>query len=140
MVGIGLLMLGIVMWSWWLRWRGNLFGSPLFLRACIAIAPLGFIAVLAGWTTTEVGRQPWVVYGQMRTADAVSPSLTGWDVLTSLIFYIIVYLIIFPAGAWIMARIVSKGPAVADAEGDEEIEGGRPSKPITVELHPRGEA
>ena len=140
MVGIGLLMLGIVVWSWWLRWRGDLFGSPLFLRSCIVIAPLGFIAVLAGWTTTEVGRQPWIVYGQMRTSDAVSPSLTGNDVLTSLIFYVIVYLIIFPAGAWIMARIVSKGPAVTETEGDEEIEGGRPSRPITVELHQKGEA
>ena len=119
---------------------GPLFDSPLFQRASIAIAPLGFLAVLAGWTTTEVGRQPWVVYGQMRTADAVSPSLTGEDVLMSLIFYVIVYLIIFPAGAWIMARIVSKGPAVAEAQRDEEIEGGRPSKPITVELHPKGEA
>jgi len=140
MVGIGLLMLGLVMWSWWLRWRSTLYDAPLFQRACIAIAPLGFVAVLAGWTTTEVGRQPWVVYGQMRTADAVSPSLTGQDVLTSLIFYMIVYLIIFPAGAWIMARIIAKGPAVADEHPDEEIEGGRPSKPITVELRPKGEA
>src|SRR5690606_17671441 len=140
MVGIGILMLGMVVLSWWLRWRGTLFESRFFQRASIAVAPLGFLAVLAGWTTTEVGRQPWVVYGQMRTADAVSPSLTGADVLTSLIFYMIVYLIIFPAGAWIMARIVNKGPAVAEAEGDEPIEAGRPSKPITVELQPKGEA
>jgi cytochrome d ubiquinol oxidase subunit I len=76
----------------------------------------------------------------MRTADAVSPSLTGQDVLASLILYMIVYLIIFPAGAWIMARIIAKGPAVADEHSDEEIEGGRPSKPITVELRPKGEA
>ena len=140
MVGIGLLMLGLVVWSWWLRWRGTLFESRFFQRASIAIAPLGFLAVLAGWTTTEVGRQPWVVYGQMRTADAVSPSLTGWDVLLSLVFYMIVYLIIFPAGAWIMARIISKGPAVAEAAEDEPIEAGRPSKPVTVELHAKGEA
>jgi cytochrome d ubiquinol oxidase subunit I len=126
--------------SWWLRWRGTLFDSRLFQRASIAIAPLGFVAVLAGWTTTEVGRQPWVVYGQMRTADAVSPSLTGSDVLLSLAFYIIVYLIIFPAGAWIMARIIWKGPAVAEEEHDDQVEAGRPSKPITVELHAKGEA
>ena len=140
MVGIGLLMLGMVVVSWWLRWRGKLFDSPLFLRACMAVGPLGFIAVWAGWTTTEVGRQPWIVYGLMRTADAVSPSLTGWDVLLSLTFYVIVYLIIFPAGAWIMARIISKGPAVAEEEQDGAIEAGRPSKPITVELHAKGEA
>lgn len=140
MVGIGMLMLGMVVLSWWLRWRGSLYESRFFQRASIAIAPLGFVAVLAGWTTTEVGRQPWVVYGQMRTADAVSPSLTGQDVLTSLILYMIVYLIIFPAGAWIMARIVAKGPTAAGADGDQEIEGGRPSKPITVELRRKGEA
>jgi cytochrome d ubiquinol oxidase subunit I len=140
MVGIGVLMLALVVASWWLRWRGRLFDSPLFLRACILIGPLGFIAVLAGWTTTEVGRQPWIVYGLMRTADAVSPSLTGWDVLLSLIFYVIVYLIIFPAGAWIMARIIRKGPAVAEEERDDQVEAGRPSRPITVELHAKGEA
>ena len=140
MVGIGVLMLGLVVASWWLRWRGKLFDSPLFLRACMAVGPLGFIAVWAGWTTTEVGRQPWIVYGLMRTADAVSPSLTGWDVLLSLTFYVIVYLIIFPAGAWIMARIIRKGPAAAEEEQDGAIEAGRPSKPITVELHAKGEA
>jgi cytochrome d ubiquinol oxidase subunit I len=140
MVGIGILMLGMVVLSWWLRWRGTLFDSRLFQRASIAIAPLGFVAVLAGWTTTEVGRQPWVVYGQMRTADAVSPSLTGSDVLLSLAFYIIVYLIIFPAGAWIMARIIWKGPTVAEEVHDDQVEAGRPSKPITVELHAKGEA
>jgi cytochrome d ubiquinol oxidase subunit I len=140
MVGIGLLMFGMVVLSWWLRWRGRLFDSPLFLRASILVGPLGFVAVLAGWTTTEVGRQPWIVYGLMRTADAVSPSLTGWDVLMSLLFYVAVYLTIFPAGFLVMARIVRKGPSVAEEEGDDAIEAGRPSKPITVELHAKGEA
>jgi cytochrome d ubiquinol oxidase subunit I len=140
MVGIGLLMLGLVVASWWLRWRGRLFDSPLFLRACIAVGPLGFLAVWAGWTTTEVGRQPWIVYGLMRTADAVSPSLTGEDVLISLLLYGLVYLIIFPAGIWIMARIVGKGLAPTGAEEDETIEAGRPSGPVTVELRARGDA
>ena len=107
-------------------------------RASLAV--VGCIAVWAGWTTTEVGRQPWIVYGLMRTSDAVSPSLTGWDVVLSLTFYVIVYLIIFPAGAWIMVRIIRKGPAVAEEEQDGAIEAGRPSKPITVELHAKGEA
>ena len=66
------------------------------------MAPLGFVAVLAGWTTTEVGRQPWTVYGLMRTADSVTPSLTGSDVLISLLGYMAVYLIIFPAGIMFM--------------------------------------
>ncbi|MGB3537389.1 MAG: cytochrome ubiquinol oxidase subunit I [Mesorhizobium sp.] len=140
MVGIGLLMLALVVSSWWLRWRGRLFDSPNFLRACLFMGPMGFLAVLAGWTTTEVGRQPWVVYGLLRTADAVSPSLTGWNVLTSLLFYMAVYLIIFPAGAFVMLRIIRKGPQTTDDEPDDEplIEGGRPSQPVTVELHPHG--
>jgi cytochrome d ubiquinol oxidase subunit I len=140
MVGIGLLMLGMVVLSWWLRWRGTLFDNRFFQRASIAIAPLGFLAVLAGWTTTEVGRQPWVVYGQMRTADAVSPSLTGQDVLMSLILYIIVYLIIFPAGALVMARVVKKGPDAEGAKEEDTVEAGRPSRPITVELRTKGDA
>ena len=69
-----------------------------FLRVCQFASPLGFVAVLAGWTTTEVGRQPWTVYGLLRTADSVSPSLTGVDVLLSLLGYMVVYLIMFPAG------------------------------------------
>ena len=141
MVGIGLVMLGLVMASWWLRWRGRLFDTPLFLRSCMLVGPLGFVAVIAGWTTTEVGRQPWIVYGLMRTADAVSPSLTGWDVLVSLLFYVAVYLIIFPAGFLVMARIIRKGPEPEGVEAeDSPIEGGRPSEPITVQLHAKGEA
>ncbi|TGR94565.1 cytochrome ubiquinol oxidase subunit I, partial [Mesorhizobium sp. M2E.F.Ca.ET.209.01.1.1] len=71
MVGIGLLMLGMVVASWWLRWKGRLYDSVWYLRSCQLVAPLGFVAVLAGWTTTEVGRQPWTVYGLLRTADSV---------------------------------------------------------------------
>jgi cytochrome bd ubiquinol oxidase subunit I len=98
MVGIGLLMLALVAASWWLRYRGSLFNSALFLRACIVMAPLGFVAVLACWTTTEVGRQPWTIYGLMRTADSVTPSLTGAAVLASLLAYMTVYLVVFPTG------------------------------------------
>ena len=68
MVGIGFLMLGVVALGWWLRWRGRLFETGWFLRICQWAAPLGFVAVLAGWTVTEVGRQPWTVYGLLRTA------------------------------------------------------------------------
>jgi cytochrome d ubiquinol oxidase subunit I len=138
MVGIGVLMLSLVAISWWLRFRGDLFDTAWFLRACMVMAPLGFVAVLAGWTTTEVGRQPWTVYGMLRTVESVPPSLTGSDVLISLLGYMAVYLIIFPAGFFVMARIVRKGPAAADSESP--IESGRPSGPITVELHSQGGA
>nr|WIE91373.1 cytochrome ubiquinol oxidase subunit I [Mesorhizobium sp. WSM4875] len=129
MVGIGILMLAMVAASWWLRWKGRLYDSPWYLRICQWVAPLGFVAVLAGWTTTEVGRQPWTVYGLLRTADSVSPSLTGSDVLISLVGYMIAYLVIFPAGLIIMARFVRKG--LEEAEGEpEEIESGRPGGPV----------
>ena len=98
MVGIGFLMLGVIALAWWLRWRGRLFQTGWFLVLCQWTAPLGFVAVLAGWTTTEVGRQPWTVYGLMRTANSVSPSLTGPDVLWSFLAYVAVYLLMYPAG------------------------------------------
>jgi cytochrome bd ubiquinol oxidase subunit I len=87
MVGCGLLMLALVGTSLWLRWRGKLFDSAWYLRTAIWASPLGFVAVIAGWTTTEVGRQPWTVYGLMRTADSAPPSLTSTDVMLSLSAY-----------------------------------------------------
>jgi cytochrome d ubiquinol oxidase subunit I len=91
-------------------------------------APLGFIAVIAGWTTTEVGRQPWTVYGLLRTTDSVSPSLTGTDVALSLVFYMIVYLIMFPTGIAFMAGLVRRGPQQNVAA--EAVESGRPNRPF----------
>jgi cytochrome d ubiquinol oxidase subunit I len=117
MVGIGIAMLALILTGNILRRGGRLFESDLFLRACEIAGPFGFIAVLAGWTTTEVGRQPWTVYGLLRTADSLTPSLTGTDVLISFIGYIAVYLLIFPAGFLVMRRIVRRGP-VALAETD----------------------
>jgi cytochrome d ubiquinol oxidase subunit I len=138
MVGVGTLMLATVAVSWWLRFRGKLFDSALFLRACMAMGPLGFVAVIAGWTTTEVGRQPWTVYGLMRTADSVPPSLTGGAALASFLAYMAVYLIIFPTGFYMMARLIGRGPAaMTDAA---PIESGRPSAPVQVELHAEGKS
>jgi cytochrome d ubiquinol oxidase subunit I len=128
MVGIGLLMLAVVLIGNAMRVRGRLFASRSFLRLCQWAAPLGFVAVLAGWTTTEVGRQPWTVYGVLRTADSVSPSLTGTDVLLSLAGYMAAYLIMFPAGVLLMARIVRKGPETL--AGDTPVRAGRPGQPI----------
>lgn len=128
MVGIGLLMLVLVLAGNLMRKDGRVFDSPTFLRTCQIAAPLGFVAVIAGWVVTEVGRQPWTVYGLMRTAESVSPSLTGNDVLLSFIGYIIVYLVIFPAGFIIMTRIVRRGPDVTAP--DAPIESGRPDSPM----------
>jgi cytochrome bd ubiquinol oxidase subunit I len=122
MVGIGFLMLAVVALSWLLRWRGGLYDTRSYLLLCQCCLPLGFIAVIAGWVTTEVGRQPWVVYGLLRTADAVTPSLTGGDVLVSLLTYIVVYLVFYPLVAAAIARIIRAGPSDGD-EAPRPVEG-----------------
>jgi cytochrome bd ubiquinol oxidase subunit I len=129
MVGCGVLMLCMVLVGGWLRWRRQLDSTRLFLQACQLMTPIGFIAVIAGWLVTEVGRQPWTVYGLLRTAESVSPSLTGVDVLISLLAYMTVYLIVYPAGVLLMWRIVRRGPAAAE-EPDETVEAGRPRAPV----------
>ncbi len=109
MVGMGFLMvaLGIAGGVLWLTRR--LDTMKLYHRALVVAAPSGFIAVLAGWITAEVGRQPWTVYGVLRTADAVSPVEAG-SVATSLLFFLVVYAIVFSAGALYILRIMGKGP------------------------------
>lgn len=94
MVGLGLLMLAVAITHLILRLRGKLFTSRWFLRLCKGLAPIGFVAMITGWITTEVGRQPWVVYGLLRTAEAVSP-IPLRNVVISLVLIIIVYGIIF---------------------------------------------
>jgi cytochrome d ubiquinol oxidase subunit I len=128
MVGVGLLMLGIVVAGNLLRRHGSVFTQPLFLWVCHWGAPLGFVAVLAGWTTTETGRQPWTVYGLLRTADSVSPSLTGWNVVLSLAAYVLTYAIIFPGGYMVLSRIIRGGPAFADAV--DKVQAGLPASPV----------
>jgi cytochrome d ubiquinol oxidase subunit I len=127
MVGVGLVMLALVAVGLWLRLRRRLYESDWFLRALMWSTPLGFIAVVAGWTTTEVGRQPWTVYGVMRTAHSVTPSLTGSDVLVSLLGYMAVYCIMFPAGLLMVRRIVRRGVSHLD---EEPVGAGRPSAPV----------
>lgn len=137
MVGIGLAMLALVIAAWIMKASGRIPRARGFLRLCEFASPLGFLAVLAGWTTTEVGRQPWTVYGLLRTADSVSPSLTGVNVIVSLIGYAAVYLVMYPVGVGFMLRIVQRG-ASAPATRPELIESGRPEHP--VEALPRSEA
>lgn len=129
MVGIGLLMLALVIAAWIMKASGRLLRARRFLRLCELAAPLGFLAVVAGWTTSEVGRQPWTVYGLMRTEDSVSPSLTGANVAVSLIGYVLVYLIMYPVGVGYMLRIVRRGPS-EPATQPGVIEGGRPEHPV----------
>jgi cytochrome d ubiquinol oxidase subunit I len=115
MVGIGFLMLGIGLWSLWARWRGRLFESPWLHRAALAMGPAGFVAILAGWVTTEVGRQPYTVYGLLRTADSVAPiGLPG--VATSLAVFAVVYFIVFGSGLAILLRMMGTPPETGAAE------------------------
>jgi cytochrome bd ubiquinol oxidase subunit I len=129
MVGIGVIMLLVAIAGQWLRLRGRLWDTLWFLRLCQWTAPLGFIAVIAGWVTTEVGRQPWTVYGLMRTADSVSPSLSGTDVIWSLALYVVVYLIMFPTGIAFMAGLVRRGPREPEPQ-PQQIESGLPNQPF----------
>ena len=129
MVGIGVIMLFMAIAGQVLRLRGRLWDSSWFLWLAQWLAPLGFVAVIAGWITTEVGRQPWTVYGLIRTADSVSPSLTGADVAWSLALYIVVYLVMFPTGIAFMAGLVRRGPQ-AEEQPAGTIESGRPNQPF----------
>jgi len=129
MVGCAGIMLGIVLVGGWLRWRGRLYSTSLFLRLVQLVAPIGFVAVVAGWCVTEVGRQPWTVYGLLRTAQSVSPSLTSFDVAISLAGYMLVYLLIYPWGLSLMLRIVREGPEHSD-ERARQVEGGRTAAPV----------
>lgn len=109
MVAVGFAMLGIGAWSLWARWRGRLFEAPWLHRAALAMAPSGLIAVLAGWITTEVGRQPYTVYGMLRTAESAAP-LDAAAVGTSLIAFIVVYFAVFGAGTFYIMRLMSRPP------------------------------
>lgn len=131
MVGIGLLMLAIVIAGLVLWRRERLFTTQWYLRACQWAGASGFVAVLAGWTVTEVGRQPWVVYGLMRTSAGVSPSLTTMDVVISLSAYVLAYAVIFGGGFVLMRRLVRMGPSPA-TESETFGEAGRPMRPISA--------
>ena len=109
MVGIGFLMLFVGAASLFLRFRRKLYDARLFHRLAIVMGPAGFIAVLAGWITTEVGRQPFTVYGLLRTSDSLAP-VAAPAVAGSLIAFIVVYFIIFGAGVYYILRLMSGCP------------------------------
>jgi cytochrome d ubiquinol oxidase subunit I len=116
MVGIGMLMILVGLWSGYERLRGNLFEARWLQRFSLVMGPMGFVAVVAGWVVTEVGRQPWTIYGELTTAASASPIETP-AVTTSLLAFIVVYFIIFGAGTFYLIRLMGKTP-----EGGEEEE------------------
>ncbi|HEM7541317.1 TPA: cytochrome ubiquinol oxidase subunit I [Providencia rettgeri] len=116
MVGLGLLMIAAGVWGLWLRYRKNLYESKTFLRFMFLMAPSGLIAILAGWFTTEIGRQPWVVYGLQRTSDAVSAH-GEMHMSISLIAFFVVYGGVFGIGYMYMMKLIRKGIAEDAAHG-----------------------
>jgi cytochrome d ubiquinol oxidase subunit I len=120
MVGLGMLMLLVGLWSLWERWRGGLYTNAWLHRAAIAMGPSGFVAVLAGWYTTEVGRQPYTVYGLMRTAESLSP-VDAPAVGTSLVAFVVVYFLVFGAGVFYLFRLFRRPPIL---EEDHELDKG----------------
>ncbi|MCA6220100.1 cytochrome ubiquinol oxidase subunit I [Photorhabdus antumapuensis] len=109
MVGLGMLMIVAGFWGLWLRYKRRLYQSKTFLRFIFLMAPSGLIAILAGWFTTEIGRQPWVVYGLLRTKDAVSAH-GEIHMSISLLLFIAVYSSVFGVGYAYMMKLIRKGP------------------------------
>lgn len=119
MVGLGLLMIALGLWGVWLVWRRRVDGNRLFLGFAALMGPSGFVAVIAGWIVTEVGRQPWVIQGVLLTRDALSPVTPG-SVATSLLIYLVIYSIVFVAGAIYILRLLREGPVPGGAEPKPE--------------------
>ena len=114
MVGMGFLMFALGLFSLWARWRGTLYRERLLHAFAIAMGPAGFVAVLAGWFTTEAGRQPFTVYGLLRTADSASP-LAAPAVGSSLLAFAIVYFTVFTAGVIYLLRLMAQPPHPGEA-------------------------
>jgi len=127
MVGIGLLMIAIGLFGAFLWWRGKLFETRWYLQLVQHGWWLGFIAILCGWITTESGRQPWIAYGILRTADAISP-VTAVSVLVTLILFIVVYGIVFAMGIYYINRLIERGPQGQAIEAPH----GAPGSPLSA--------
>ena len=115
MVGLGMAMLGLAMWGLWARFRRHLYDTVWLHRAAVAMGPAGFVAVLAGWVTTEVGRQPYTVYGYLLTAQSRSP-IAASAVATSLLAFVLVYFAVFGAGTFYLLRLMAHPPQAHESE------------------------
>jgi len=120
MVAIGLMMAAVGAISLYLRYKRCLYDARWFQRVAIAMGPSGFVAVLAGWVTTEVGRQPFTVYGLLRTGESIAP-VEAPAVAASLIAFVIVYFAVFGAGTLYLLRLMKQGPANADDQVGKPI-------------------
>jgi cytochrome d ubiquinol oxidase subunit I len=114
MVGLGFLMFALGLFSLWERWRGRLYQTRLLHVFAMLMGPAGFIAVIAGWVTTETGRQPFTVYGLLRTADSASP-LAAPAVGASLTAFVVVYFVVYAAGIFYLLRLMAQPPHPGEA-------------------------
>ncbi len=131
MVALGMLMLLLGVCGLWLRWKKRLYESPLCLKFALAMGPAGLIAILAGWFTTEVGRQPWVVYGVMRTVDAASDHSVA-ALTTTLVAFVVVYFAVFGIGVKYMLSLIKEGPEEHHDPADGEDNTHRPARPLSA--------
>jgi cytochrome d ubiquinol oxidase subunit I len=123
MVGIGFLMLTTGLVAFLLNRRNKLFSTKWFQIWCLATTPIGFVAIISGWFVTELGRQPYIVYGILRTSQAISPIL-GQNVAISLVTFICLYIFIFGFASYYITRLISKGIKQQNdlVYGDHKIE------------------
>jgi cytochrome d ubiquinol oxidase subunit I len=119
MVGLGFLMAGLGLWSLWGRWRKSLYETKALHIAALLMGPMGFIAVLGGWITTEAGRQPYTVYGLLRTVESAAP-IAAPAVGASLIAFIVVYFAVFGAGVFYLLRLMAKPPVPGEPDSPSD--------------------
>src|SRR5690606_6412887 len=136
MVGLGLLMILCGVLGLWLRRGDKVYEARGFQRLMLLMGPSGIVALLAGWVTTEVGRQPWVVYGLLRTSDAVS-SHSATQMGVSLTIFVLVYFAVFGVGITYLLRMMRKGPVLGLISAQIAEQGGpgharTPARPLSA--------
>jgi cytochrome d ubiquinol oxidase subunit I len=104
-----MVMFGVGIASLWLRWKGRLFSSKSFLRTLVLMTPSGLVATLAGWYLAETGRQPWVIFGILKTVDAISP-VPSQALLSTLIAFACIYSVFMAAFLYFALRLIRRGP------------------------------
>jgi cytochrome d ubiquinol oxidase subunit I len=120
MLGLGMFMIAAALFGVFLWWRRSLFETRWFLHVLAQSWWVGFVAVIAGWVVTESGRQPWVVHGLMRTADATSP-VPGATIAGTLALFVLAYGVVFSFGIYYINRLIAKGPDTVESGGSDAL-------------------
>lgn len=123
MVALGMFFIGLTLFGLLMLWRGKLFETRWLLWIFVFAVVGPFVANQAGWVAAEVGRQPWIVYGELRTADALSPSVEAWEVLSSIIVFGIIYTMLFAIWVFLLDNKIRTGPELPTPEGEKGKQG-----------------